>query len=307
MLKASNNPHFISLRKPAIRFFAGKHPILVSEIQRHFRIGYSSALSLKAAIEEYVMDDRRNYINRIVQTALFFRDMHEEGQDGDTRAIALLNPFKVTNTAIRTYVLTELYDVGGLTLTQAAQQLAAWEHADPRWPAESVADEIAELCSEHERPMAKKGEIECEAERTDRAFVRLARYLRRMMTDNTSQHSRVFEWFIPMAMVPQGHGRSGQDYPEHVVPCIYLRNAAFDLYRQDKSIEQVAGFLRRNLVVVWISPEEANRLDHSVRSGGLGLKTTMPAGWTFEKGCIFDRLHAAKIEFYPPHGYACVH
>lgn len=307
MFNASNDPQFISLRKKARRLFAVGQPILVAEIQRHLRIGYSAALSLKAAMEEDAMDERRNYITRIVETALFFRDMHEEGQDGDTRAIALLKPFKVTNTAIRKYVLGELYGRCGLTLTQAAQQLAAWEHADPRWPAEDVADEVAELCAQHERPLASKGEIECEVERTGRAFVRLARYLRRMMTDDTSQHSRVFEWFIPMAMVPQGHGRSGQDYPEHVVPCIFLRDAAFDLYKRGKTIEQVVGFLRRNLVVVWISSNEANQLDRSVQSGGFGLKTKMPDGWTFEDGCIFERLHAAGIEFYPPAEYACSH
>lgn len=306
MFSASNDQNFNSHLNQAKRLFAPGQPISVAEIQRHFRIGYSVALSLKTTIEGKAVDERRNYIARIIETALFFRDMYEEGNDGDTRAIAVLNPCKVRNTAIRSYIQQELYG-RGLTLTQVAQHLADWAHADLRWPAQTIADEIIELCAEHERPMAKAGSIKCDLEQTDRTFLRLARYLRRMMTDDTSLHSRVFEWFIPMGFVPQGIGRRGQNYPEHVVPCIYLRNAAFDLYRRGKSIEQVAGFLRRNLVVVWISAEEASHLDRSKHRGGRGLKTTMPDRWTFENGCIFARLHDAGIEFSPPSGYACAH
>lgn len=44
------------------------------------------------------MDERRNYIARIIQTALLFRDMYEEGNDGEN--------FCVRNLIGRTKALT---------------------------------------------------------------------------------------------------------------------------------------------------------------------------------------------------------
>jgi hypothetical protein len=54
--------------------------------------------------------------------------------------------------------------------------------------------------------------------------------------------------------------------------------------------KEVALMLERFLVIAHISPKEADHLDHK-----LGLKTTMPDGWTWETGLVDARLTQAGI------------
>ena len=59
------------------------------------------------------------------------------------------------------------------------------------------------------------------------------------------------------------------------------------------SDEHVARFLRDQVRIVLISKEECERLD---RKAGLGLRQTMPEGWTFGDD-LFARLKSADIEW----------
>ena len=55
--------------------------------------------------------------------------------------------------------------------------------------------------------------------------------------------------------------------------------------------------MRPYLAIVLITHEQASSLDVA-----LGLKTRMPAGWRFDRDCIFDCLHKAGIALYAPGG-----
>jgi hypothetical protein len=62
------------------------------------------------------------------------------------------------------------------------------------------------------------------------------------------------------------------------------------LEEQKQSQAEVARLLAKHWKVALITKEEQRRLDFE-----LGLKSSMPAGWTFEKGDTFARLNVAGI------------
>jgi len=253
------------------------------------------------------MGNRAKYIRLVFETALFFREIHEEGQGGHSMAINLLKPVSIRASAIRKFVLHGLYASQNLSLTDAAIQLSVWqpEGKAPPFDAVDIEEELRALCAEHEReirPVTDKGEI------LDRSLLRLARYIRRILTEGTQAHSRVVEIFVPDDLVPRGFGKNGRGYREHVVPCVILRDACLDLIKQGWKTEDIAGWVRPYIAVVEITTAEAKRLDGSKSQGGVGLKNSMPKNWSFDTGCIFARLHEAEIEFDLPSGYpACTH
>ena len=53
-------------------------------------------------------------------------------------------------------------------------------------------------------------------------------------------------------------------------------------------VSEIASFIRPFVVVVKISKDEREFLD--IKAGEQGWKTSMPLGWTFDKGCIYARL-----------------
>ena len=260
-------------------------------------------------------EERATFIRRVFETALFFRDMYEEGNDGNTKAIELLKPIKsVKNTTVRQFVLHELYKQRRLTLTEAAVQLAAWQ-PDGNAPLfikdTSIAAELRALCFPHERKMRDLSDMAnkiVENEVIQRSFFRAARYIQRIVNENAPAHSRVVELFIPEVFVPRGYGKNGSGHREHVVPCVFLRDECIARFSNGATIDQVANFLQRNVVIVEITKEEQKRLDGSITNGGMGLKNSMPNEWQFDTGCIFQRLHAAKIAFDPPQEFGtCSH
>lgn len=251
------------------------------------------------------MEERDKYARRVFETALYFREMHEENQGGDTRAIRLLNPFNTRSVALRKFVLDELYKGQRLTLTEATVKLASWGGSAGRPALAEIESKLLALASEHEREFRK---VASRDELIERAFLRLSRYIRRIRTEGASGHTRVFEFFIPGDFVPTGLGNKGPGHREHVVPCKFLLEASLDRFDKGASDEEVAHFIRRFLVIIEIQVDERDVLDRSRRQGGLGLKETMPEGWCFDKGCLFDRLHVAGIEFRPPTGISpCTH
>ena len=250
------------------------------------------------------MQNYHRYVVSVFETALFFRDIFEEGGDGDTRVINLLKPVDVKAQEIRGYVLYDLYKSRNFSLTEVSFELIGWGFHDVKLDVDGLRRDLAVLCSAYERPMQI---VRDKKDIVDRCFYRLARYLFRMAEERVNPHSRIFEWFVPLEYVPQGKGYESDEYPEHVVPCAYLKNAAINMYEQGRSIEEVVVFLRKSLAIVWISDRQAEKLDRGVSNGGLGLKDSMPKEWSIETGCIFERLHVAEIEFEPPVGFLCNH
>lgn len=126
-----------------------------------------------------------------------------------------------------------------------------------------------------------------------RALTRLVRFWEmRLLQGWTSGWSRT-EPFIADQMVPHGQGHNGGRRREHVVPTNFLRDRAMDLIGSGVSLEEIARWLRPYIVIVRITEEERQRVDSL-------WKNQMPDDWSFESGCIYARLHGAKIGFTPP-------
>lgn len=249
------------------------------------------------------------YVRRVVEMVVFFRDMLEENNDGRTDAIRLLKPRDdVGNLQVRQFVLYDLYRMQKCSVTEAALALAAWQpegKCPAPFPLEDIRDEIVNRCSAEERPLVF---IWDQAICVERSFARAARYLRRVAAGEAPAHSRVVEVFIPNDFVPRGRGKRGGGHAEHVVPCALLRDISIRRYNAGATEAEVADFLQQNVVIVDILPEQQQRLDGKKANGGLDLKTTMPEGWEFGRDCIFARLHEANIPFDPPPNWVpCSH
>lgn len=249
------------------------------------------------------MNKQRIFITQVFETALFFRDMYEEGNDGQTTAIEWLKPVQsITNTDVRKFVLNDLYKSRKLTLTQAAIELAMWSLVagqSPEFDINEIKKELTARCRVHERDV--KFDTERDAQIT-RAFLRAARYMQLVSLGEVTAHSRIVEICIPEDFVPKG-GTAGAGHREHVVPCAALREESVARFKNGATVEQVSEFLRRNVVIVEISKQQQELLDGAEISGGLGLRNKMPDGWQFDRDCIFARLHKAKIDFVPPPGF----
>lgn len=138
-----------------------------------------------------------------------------------------------------------------------------------------------------------------------RAFERAAWVLRHIWEEQqddekrqVSAHTRLFDTLIHPSYIFMGQSTKGGGHIEHLVPCIMLRNRAFDMFwkgvdanRDILEIEkEVAQMLGRFLRTAHITPKEASLLDHELK-----LKTTMPDNWSWENGAVTARLDWAKI------------
>lgn len=90
---------------------------------------------------------------------------------------------------------------------------------------------------------------------------------------------------------------------EHPVPCDLIIKKAVDMIKERRTgkvideevIAEVAKMIQRNLMIVWITKSEADKLDNQ-----LGLKTTMPQGdgWDPFTDDPLSRLEAGGIRVY---------
>jgi len=90
---------------------------------------------------------------------------------------------------------------------------------------------------------------------------------------------------------------------EHPVPCDLIIKKAVDMIKarrtgkliDEEIIGEVAKMIQRNLMIVWITKDEADKLDNE-----LGLKTTMPQGdsWDPFKDDPLSRLKVGGIRVY---------
>jgi hypothetical protein len=321
-----SHPSFVSAKEILCR----ERTVSVSLLQVNLRLQYSTALVLMGELERSgvvtplnaagfrtltskflpplpegpPLNPTQLHAQRVFETALFFRDMYEENNDGDTRAIALVKPARtVSNTKLRQFVLHDLYRGRRLGLTDAALALDAWLQATPgavTVPQGEVADILRELCAPHER---ETRDVVIEDEIIARAFMRAARYLRRIATEGVPSHSRVIEFFVPDNLVPTGHGREGGGHREHVVPCVYMRDVALDWFRRGHSEIEVARLLRHYVVIVHITPAQQQRLDGKTNEG-VNLKVRMPDDWVLGVGSVFARLEKAGIAFDMPPSFS---
>ena len=137
-----------------------------------------------------------------------------------------------------------------------------------------------------------------------RAFERAAWVLRHYWEEQQDDakkearvHTRLFDTLVPRCHIEIGRSVNGGGHIEHLVPCVMLRDRAFEMFWEgdgNKDIyeveKDVARMLEQFLRVAHITPAEANHLDHK-----LGLKTSMPDGWDFYTGSVMARLAAAGI------------
>jgi len=93
-----------------------------------------------------------------------------------------------------------------------------------------------------------------------------------------------------MITVGSSCARSADDsYREHVVPCVMIHNRAIELTRAGEPAAVVAAMISANMMIVQISNAEAVLIDEQ-----LGLRTTMPVGWTWGDSPL-ARLKFANI------------
>jgi hypothetical protein len=102
-------------------------------------------------------------------------------------------------------------------------------------------------------------------------------------------HSRIFETLIYENYIELNQKHSDRKYREHVVPCAYIRDLAFDMFWEGKNIDDVASMIERLLRIVYITNEQAEKLN-AVH------KSTMPSGWNPVSDSILKRLEDAGIE-----------
>ena len=102
-------------------------------------------------------------------------------------------------------------------------------------------------------------------------------------------HSRIFETLIYKEYIEINEKAPDRKYPEHVVPCAYIRNHAFNMFWKGKTTDEVADMIGRLLRIAYIKNDEAKILD-AVH------KDTMPNDWNPECDSILRRLEDARIE-----------
>ena len=301
------------LRSAAAEALEHRQIACVGLLQRRFKLGHASVQELMALLEDdgIVSAPRRDgrrlllsapdlsiFAEQVFETALYFREMLDQENVGDTRAIRLLSPYHISAVKVRAFTFG-LYRHDGLSLEEAAIRLALWnpDGTAGKYSTEMLRVQIGLLFQEYEADVKNQP---WPTDLVDRAFYRLARYLHREWAQSVPGNSRVFEFFLPADSVPRGLSHRGKGHAEHVVPCQFLRKHCIDMFNAGTAVRDVARVCRENLAIVDIHPEERNSLDRSRSHGGLGLKVTMPPGWRFGEGCIFERLHEADITFELP-------
>ncbi len=130
----------------------------------------------------------------------------------------------------------------------------------------------------------------------DRAYKRAALMLHSFweeQKDNAARtvsvHSRIFEALIYNEYVVLNIKSQTRQYPEHVVPCAYIRNLAFKMYWDGKSIDEVANMIDRLYHIAYITSDESTIIDKK-------YKSIMPDNWNPQTDSILIRLEGEGIK-----------
>ena len=138
-----------------------------------------------------------------------------------------------------------------------------------------------------------------------REFVRASRVLYALWQDwkaNEGQawcHTGIFDLLVPDDLTVAGYTQASRQEGvrrrrEHVVPRLALCNRAFDMFSENSTIDEVAELLQQFLKIVYVSSEEASKIDHHE----LGQKAGMPIpSWWLSTDNLFARLEKAEIQF----------
>ena len=134
----------------------------------------------------------------------------------------------------------------------------------------------------------------------ERAFNRAALMLysfweeqKENMPRTVSVHSRIFDTLIYDDYIVLNKKAPNRKYPEHVVPCAYIRNLAFDMYWDGKTIDDVAEMINRLLRIAYITSEEATKIDKK-------HQYTMPEDWKPQSDSILRRLEDEGVPLLEP-------
>ena len=124
-----------------------------------------------------------------------------------------------------------------------------------------------------------------------RAIKRVAEVIYGQWEEESGTHSRIFEVLVSDYLVADGESVKGNNYREHAVPCVLIRDQARDMYENGFSVKEVCRMIEKHLRIVYISKEEAKYLDTI-----MGLKEKMPEDWEFGKSDPLARITEAGIE-----------
>ena len=243
---------------------------------------------------------RARFIRALFEIARFFFEMWEEDSNGHTGAIKAMKPVPaVDSVELRKLVLDDYYRRQHMTVGAAALSLLEWLRGKELAPDlnEADYDDLGLLCASAERPFV---EVRDDESINRRAFIRLIRFLCKEYLDGGAADSRSFEHFLTDFQTPTGFAKSGGSGREHVVPLALLRDRAFGRFGLGATVADVARELGPFFVIVKITEEERKRMDNGPALGGLGLKSKMPGGWSFDGGDPYARLRLAGIDFDQP-------
>lgn len=248
------------------------------------------------------MTDQEAFARRVCLAVIFFKELKEEDERGHTGGIKLLRPAHFRNAhgnLFRRYMLDDVFKDGNRSLLDAAVAVASGHPAlgdPPQYPIHEIHGHLVELSHRcdwspglPEKPLA-------EGEKLERSFRRAARFIKWNLEDgSTGKGNSRLDFFVFDHYLPRGYSKSGDDRAEHVVPCAKIRDEVRERFTAGYNLQDMVRFIRKYYAIVQISEGERERLDN-----GLRLKVEMPAGWDWKNGCLFERLHAAHIDFIPP-------
>ncbi len=132
----------------------------------------------------------------------------------------------------------------------------------------------------------------------ERASLRATMHIRGLWEEKGSSDTRLLEGLIlPDAFTLVGRSRawSPPGRREHVIPRVVVVGECHRMLERGETDDAIAAFIRKHVQIVLISTEECERLD---RRDQLGLRQTMPVGWSFGDD-VFARLVVAGIDWDP--------
>lgn len=132
----------------------------------------------------------------------------------------------------------------------------------------------------------------------ERASLRAVMHIRGLWEEKGNSDTRLLDGLIlPDAFTLVGRSRawSQPGRREHVIPRVVVVGECHRMLERGETDDAIAAFIRKHVQIVLISTDECERLD---RRDQLGLRQTMPAGWSFGDD-LYARLTVAGIEWDP--------
>lgn len=127
-------------------------------------------------------------------------------------------------------------------------------------------------------------------------------YKARLKRDQRAQtwcNTELFDIFLPDKLTVIGQTRAStvpgvKRRREHLIPRLAVAERCIEMFEEGASLEEVALFLQNFLKIIWVSSDEAKRID----APGREQKSQMPQSsvtWWREPESIYLRLENAEI------------